>query len=132
MRSPCQRRVRTPEPVFCRVPLTSSMKKSIPLCVTPNTRLQRRQRVNRPMKSIIELATGSTELIGQLAEAVRKEGIRLKEVEERIQQYLNQLGSLMVQEVVEQVHEPIAENRVWVDGEEAVFDQVRVSRRTLN
>jgi hypothetical protein len=80
------------------------------------------------MQSVHELAAGSTALIEELSEAIEREGIGLKEVEERIQAYLNRLGSLLEQEVVDRVGEPVGENRVWVDGEEAVFDQRRPLR----
>lgn len=78
--------------------------------------------------NVTELARQSTELIEQLADAIEQQGLGLKEVEERIQQYLNRLGALMVQEVVNGVAEPISENRVWVAGEEARFEQRRPLR----
>ncbi len=80
------------------------------------------------MKTLLEVASGSTELVSEIVEAIERQGIGLKEAEERIQQYLNRLGDLMVQEVVDRVADPISENRVWVEGEEARFEQVRPLR----
>lgn len=75
-----------------------------------------------------ELATGSTGFVTELVEAIETQGIGWKEIEERIQQYLNRFGDLMAQEVVDRVTDPITENRVWVEGEEARFEQVRPLR----
>ncbi len=74
---------------------------------------------------INELILQGMEIVNELVEAIEDRGIGLKEVEERILEYVNQLGGLMVQEVVERVSEPLTENRVYVEGEEAVYDQSR-------
>jgi hypothetical protein len=57
-----------------------------------------------------------------LSKAVDQQGLGLKEVEERILQFVNRIGDLMLQEVLEGVSEPFTENRVWVGDQEAVFD----------
>ena len=75
-----------------------------------------------------EFVAQSSELVNELSEAIENQQIGLKEVEEKILQFINRIGDLMVQEVVEGVSEPIRENRVWVKDEEAVFDQVRSLR----
>ncbi len=75
-----------------------------------------------------EFVAQSSEIVNELSRAIENREIGLKEVEERILQYINRIGNLMVQEVLEEVSEPFSENRVWVDGEEAVFDQVRTLR----
>lgn len=54
--------------------------------------------------------------------------LRLKEVEERILEFVNRIGDLMVQEVLEGVSEPFSDNRVWVGNQEAVFDAKRPLR----
>ncbi|NIM45228.1 MAG: hypothetical protein GTO54_06280, partial [Nitrososphaeria archaeon] len=74
---------------------------------------------------IEEMVLRGAEIVNELAEAIEDRGIGLKEVEERILEYLNQIGGLMVQEVVERVVEPCVENRVYVEGHEAVYDQSR-------
>jgi hypothetical protein len=74
---------------------------------------------------IKELVLQGVEIVNELAEAIEDRGIGLKEVEERILEYVNQIGGLMVQEVVDRVKEPHVENRVYVEGQEAVYDQSR-------
>jgi hypothetical protein len=75
-----------------------------------------------------EFVAQSSEVVNELSRAIENRQIGLKEVEERILQFINRIGDLMVQEVLEGVSEPFTENRVWVEGEEAVFDQVRTLR----
>jgi hypothetical protein len=77
---------------------------------------------------IEEMVLRAGEIVNELTKAIEDRGMGLKEVEERILEYVNQVGGLMVQEVLEGVREPVVENRVWVGGEEAVFDQVRPLR----
>jgi len=77
---------------------------------------------------IEEMVLRAADIVNELSEAIENRQIGLKEVEERILEYVNRIGDLMVQEVLEGVGEPFSENRVWVDGEEAVFDQVRPLR----
>ena len=74
---------------------------------------------------IEEMVLRGGEIVNELAEAIENRGIGLKEVEERILEYVNQIGALMVQEVVDRVREPCVENRVYVDGQEAVYDKSR-------
>ena len=75
-----------------------------------------------------EFVSQSSEVVNELSRAIENREIGLKEVEERILQFVNRMGDLMVQEVLEGVGEPFTENRVWVQGQEAVFDQVRTLR----
>jgi hypothetical protein len=75
-----------------------------------------------------EFVAQSSEIVNELSRAIEDRQIGLKEVEERILQFVNRIGDLMVQEVLEGASEPITENRVWVEGQEAVFDQVRTLR----
>jgi hypothetical protein len=75
-----------------------------------------------------EFVAQSSEVVNELSRAIENRQIGLKEVEERILQFVNRIGDLMVQEVLEGVSEPFTENRVWVEGEGAVFDQVRTLR----
>jgi hypothetical protein len=75
-----------------------------------------------------EFVAQSSEVVNELSRAIENRQIGLKEMEERILQYTNRIGDLMVQEVLEGIKEPFTENRVWVEGEEAVFDQVRTLR----
>jgi hypothetical protein len=70
---------------------------------------------------IKELLFQGMELVNELAKAIEVRGIGLEEVEERILEYVNRIGALMVQEVVDRAKEPLVENRVYVEGEEAVY-----------
>jgi len=79
-----------------------------------------------------EFVAQSGEIVNELSAAIENEQMGLKEVEERILQFLNRIGGLMVQEVVERVGEPFIENRVWVEGEEVIFDQVRTLRFSIS
>ena len=74
---------------------------------------------------IEEMVLRGSEIVNDLAKAIEDRGIGLKEVEERILEYVNQIGGLMVQEVVDRVAEPFVENRVYVEGEGAVYDGCR-------
>ena len=51
--------------------------------------------------------------------------IGLQDAEQEIVEFLNWVGDLMVKEVVDGVEEPTRANRIMVDGEVAVFEQVR-------
>jgi len=56
---------------------------------------------------------------------VNKGQIGLQDAEQEILQFVNWVGDLMAQEVVEGVAEPTRANRIIVDGEVAVFEQAR-------
>lgn len=75
-----------------------------------------------------EFVAQSSEVVNELSRAIENQQIGMKEVEERILEFINRIGDLMVQEVLEGVGEPFTENRVWIEDEEAVFDQVRTLR----
>jgi len=74
---------------------------------------------------LTELILQGGEIVNELSEAIEDRHIGLKEVEERILEYVNRIGALMVEEVVGGVREPHHENRVYVEGHEAVYDQMR-------
>ncbi len=67
----------------------------------------------------------SGEVVNELSRAIENQDLGLKKVEERIQQFLNRIGDLMVQEVLDGVKDPFTKNRIWVNGKKAVFDQGR-------
>ena len=67
----------------------------------------------------------SEELVKQLAQGINHQGPNLKEAEQKILEHINRIGQIMVDEVVQQLKEPVTENRVVVNGELAVFDGVR-------
>lgn len=61
-----------------------------------------------------ELVVQRGDVVNELSRTLENQQMGLKEVEERVQQYLNRIGDLMLQEVLEGVREPFTENRVWV------------------
>ena len=75
-----------------------------------------------------EFVAQSSEVVNELSRAIENREMGLKEVEERVLRFVNRIGDLMVQEVLDGVNEPFTENRVWIEEEEAVFDQVRTLR----
>lgn len=78
-----------------------------------------------------EFILQSDEIIKHLGEEINHSEISLKQAEEKILQHINQLGQIMVDEVMEGVKEPVGENRVVVDEKVAVFDGTR-NLRFLN
>ncbi len=72
-----------------------------------------------------ELVTSAERIVKELSARVNKGLIGLQDAEQEILQFVNWVGDLMAQEVVEGVAEPTRANRIIVDGEVAVFEQVR-------
>ncbi len=72
--------------------------------------------------SVIQQAEG---IVNALGTAIEVEGVDLKEAEERILRFVHGIGALMLQELIDRVAAPVMENRLWVDGEQAVYDQER-------
>lgn len=67
-----------------------------------------------------------TELIvNDLTGKINKSMIDLKTLEEEILKHINKIGSIMEQEILENINEPTIENRIIVNNEEAVFSQKR-------
>ena len=72
-----------------------------------------------------ELVSSAERTVKELSGRLNAGQLGLQDAEQRIVEFLNWVGDLMVQEVVEGVEEPTRANRIMVDGEVAVFDQVR-------
>lgn len=72
-----------------------------------------------------ELVSTAQRIVKELSGGVNSGQIGLQDAEQRIVEFVNWVGDLMVQEVVEGVEEPTRANRIMVDGEVAVFEQVR-------
>ena len=73
------------------------------------------------MKSIADCAPVARELVNCLAEELELGQSSLKEVEEKILQFVYRLGALMLEEIVEKLSEPTMENRIYVEGKEARY-----------
>ena len=74
--------------------------------------------------TIKELILGSEEIVKQLTEAIDRSEMSLEDAEKKVLEVVNQLGQLMVNEVVAGVKEPVLENQVEVDGETVVFNRM--------
>ena len=72
-----------------------------------------------------ELVPSAERIVKELSRRLNAGQIGLQDAEQRIVEFLNWVGDLMVQEVVEGVAEPTRANRIMVHGEVAVFEQVR-------
>ena len=75
-----------------------------------------------------ELVPSAERIVKELSRRLNAGQIGLQDAEQRIVEFVNWVGDLMVQEVVEGVEEPTRANRIMVDGELAVFEQVRYLR----
>jgi hypothetical protein len=73
----------------------------------------------------------SEEIVKVLVEGIDGGEMSLKQTEERIVEYVNRIGQILLNEVIKGISEPVRENRVMVNGEEAVFDGER-NLRFLN
>ena len=80
---------------------------------------------------IEELLLSSDDLVNELVEGINLSEMSLKEVEERILQFLNRIGQIMTDDVVEKVKEPTVENTLDVNGEVAKYHEMR-SLRFIN
>ena len=72
-----------------------------------------------------ELVTTAERIVKELSTRMNRGQLGLHDAEQEIVEFLNWVGDLMVQEVVDGVEEPTRANRIMVDGEVAVFEQVR-------
>ena len=72
-----------------------------------------------------ELVPTAQRIVKELSRGLNAGQIGLQDAEQKIVEFVNWVGDLMVQEVVEGVQEPTRANRLIVDGKVAVFDQVR-------
>ena len=68
-----------------------------------------------------ELVQRCEELVNELKAAVEQEGLGLIEVEKRVLCFINSIGSLMLQEVVEGAREPLVNNRAYVGDDEVRY-----------
>ena len=62
-------------------------------------------------------------LVNWAAEDIDRGEIGLKEAEERVVAFVNKMGGLLVERIVDAVSEPMVENRVWVDEKQALYKE---------
>jgi len=60
-------------------------------------------------------------LVKELSEQINMGNIGLKETEEKIVEFINQIGHLLLNNVVEGIKEPVMENHIIVDGKDAYY-----------
>jgi hypothetical protein len=71
---------------------------------------------DRPKMTIKELLLSSEEIVNTLVKEINLSDISLKEAEERILQFVNRIGQIMTDGVVEKVKESTIENTLFVNG----------------
>ena len=64
-------------------------------------------------------------LVNELTQKINAGPVGLKDAEQQVVEFTNWVGDLMTHEVVAGVEEPTKANRIVVEGEVAVFEQVR-------
>jgi hypothetical protein len=75
------------------------------------------------MQRMLEMFSRAPQLVKELSERVDGGVMSFMEAERCIQEFLNSLGTLMDQEVLNGVKEPVEENRVEVEGAEVVYEK---------
>ena len=73
------------------------------------------------MKELAELFAEADVLVNRSILDLDRGNLDLKELEHRILEFVNRVGALMVDEVVQGVADPVTENSVWVEGQKAVY-----------
>ena len=73
-------------------------------------------------EELIQLAGA---LVKELAESIDDHTVSLMDAEKKIVEYLNKLGGMMIESIVQSAAEPTQENRVMVEGKVAIFDKKR-------
>lgn len=73
------------------------------------------------MKELLQTLQMAGDLVKELQQQINRDNINFKEAEQEVLKYVNKLGHLLCQEVVEGIKEPFIENHVIVEGQEACF-----------
>jgi len=73
------------------------------------------------MKELEQLLAEAELLVNRSVVDMDRGEIGLKEVESRILEFVNRIGGLLVERVVQEVRDPLTENRVWLDGKRALY-----------
>jgi hypothetical protein len=81
--------------------------------------------------TIKELLLSSAEFVNTLVEEINASDISLKKAEERILRFVNRVGQVMTDDVVQKIKEPTVENTLIIDGEVAKYHEMR-SLRFIN
>ena len=73
------------------------------------------------MKELAELFAEADVLVNRSILDLDRGALDLKDVEHRILEFVNRVGALLVDEVIQGVADPVTENCVWVEGHKAVY-----------
>ena len=73
------------------------------------------------MKTINDFLPLAGILVKELSEQINLGNIGLIEIEEKIVEFINQIGHLLLKDVVERIREPVIENHIMVDGKNAFY-----------
>jgi len=73
------------------------------------------------MKELEQLLAEAELLVNRCIVEIDRGEIGLKEVESRILEFVNRIGGLLVERVVQEVKDPLTENSVWFDGKRGLY-----------
>jgi len=73
------------------------------------------------MKELEQLFAEVEPLVNRSIVDVDRGEIGLKEVESRVVEFVNRVGALLLDRVVQEVQDPLTENRIWVDGKQGLY-----------
>lgn len=77
------------------------------------------------MKTINDFLPLAETLVKELIEQIDLSTIDLKSAEIRIVEFINKLGHLLLNEVIDKIREPVLENQVIVDGKKAKYHDMQ-------
>ena len=72
-----------------------------------------------------ELLHITENIVNDLTIKIDNQEMDHKTLEEEILKHINKIGNLMEQEILEKVKEPTIENKIIINGKQAVFNQKR-------
>ena len=77
------------------------------------------------MKTINEFLPLADILVKELSEQINMGNLVLKEAEEKIVEFINKIGHLLLEDVVEAIKEPVLENHIILDGKNAFYKDMQ-------
>lgn len=73
------------------------------------------------MNSLNVFVEQAEDLVKRLATSINENEKSLMDAEQEVLEFINTVGSLMEKMILESVNEPITENRILIDGKEAIY-----------
>ncbi|MBN2532743.1 MAG: hypothetical protein JXB88_07630 [Spirochaetales bacterium] len=80
------------------------------------------------MKTINDFVPLADILVKEFSEQINMGNIGLKEIEEKIVEFINQIGHLLLKDVVAKIKEPVLENHIMINGENAFYRNMHKPR----